>query len=199
MKTFTFVKQTMIQATFVALIFLVASCGTNQQRDSKDVAQDENEARFDRDRQQNDAQFLVNIAEINMKQIQLGQLAQQKGTTTHVKELGKMMEDAHTKSQRELTALARSKSITIPTTATNDVRDAYNDLNEKTGVDFDKAYADLMVSRNEDAISAFEKATTDNYDTEIKNWAIASLPALRTNLNHAIESKRLNDETRATR
>lgn len=199
MKNLTFFKQTMIHATFVALIFLVASCGSNQPRDTKEVAEDQNEARFNRDRQEKDAQFLVNMAEVNMEQIQLGQLAQQKGTTTHVKELGKIMEDTHTKSQRDLTALARSKSITIPTSATNDARDAYTDLNEKTGVDFDKAYSDLMVKRNEDAISAFEKATTDSYDTEIKNWAITSLPVLRTNLNYSIESKRLNDESRASR
>lgn len=197
MKNLTFVKQTMM-ATFVALLFLVASCGTGQRpKDSKDVAQEENKARFDRDRQEKDAQFLVNIAEINMKQIRLGQLAQQKGTTTHVKELGKMVEDAHTKSQRELTALARSKSITIPTTPTDDVQDAYKDLNERSGVDFDKAYADKMVSKHKDAISAFEKATTDNYDTEIKNWAIASLPVLRTNLNHSIECKKVCDELKS--
>jgi putative membrane protein len=53
-----------------------------------------------------------------MAQIQLGQLAQQRGQTTHVKELGKKMEDAYTKSQRDLTALANSKRITIPTSQT---------------------------------------------------------------------------------
>lgn len=186
----TFLKQAMIKATFVALILLVASCGPSQPKDSKEVAEDLNKERFDKDRKEKDAQFLVDIAEINMKQIRLGQLAQQKGTTPQVKELGKMVEDAHTKSQRELTALARSMSITIPTTPTDDVQDAFKDLNERTGVDFDKAYADKMVSKHNDAISAFEKATTGNYDTEIKNWAIASLPALRTNLNHSNEYKR---------
>jgi putative membrane protein len=196
MKNLTFFKQTMIHATFVALIFLVASCGSNQPRDTKEVAEDQNEARFNRDRQEKDAQFLVNMAEVNMEQIQLGQLAQQKGTTTHVKELGKIMEDTHTKSQRDLTALARSKSVTIPTSPTNKVRDVYNNLNEKSGNDFDKAYADMMVSRNEDAIKAFEKATTESYDTDIKNWAIATLPDLRTNLNHSIDSKKRTDELR---
>jgi putative membrane protein len=132
-----------------------------------------------------------------LRQIQLGQLAQQKGTTTHVKELGKIMEDAHTKSQRELTALAGRRSITIPTSPTNDAMDAYQNLNEKSGKDFDIAYADMMVTRHNDAISAFEKATTDAYDEDIKNWAIASLPVLRTNLNHSIECKKVCDELKS--
>ena len=202
MTKLTFFKQTMIHAIFAAGILLLASCGSS--KDTKEVAEDKNEARFDRsearfdrDRQEKDAQFLVNMAEVNMKQIQLGQLAQQKGTTTHVKELGKMMEEAHTKSQSDLTALARSKSITIPTTPTDDVRSAYNNLNEKSADDFDKAYIDMMVNQHEDAIKTFEDATTDMYDTDIKNWAIAALPVLRTNLNHSIESQNKHDELKS--
>jgi putative membrane protein len=195
MKKINYIKGALLQAIFVATILLIASCGNNQKPvDTKDVAEEENEAKFDNNEQEKDAQFLVNAAEINLKQIQLGQLAQQKGSTTHVKELGKMMEDAHTKSQRDLIALAQSKRITIPTSATNAATDAYEDLNKKSGNDFDKAYADKMVSQHEDAIETFENATTDNYDADIKNWAIATLPDLRTNLNHSIECQKKCDK-----
>lgn len=191
MEKLTFLKRTLIQTIYVALIFLVASCGYNQKpKDTKDVAQERNEATFDSKKQERDAQFIVNAAEINMAQIQLGQLAQQRGQTRHVKELGKMMEDAHTKSQRDLTKLAKRKRISIPTSPTDDVRSAYKDLNNKSGKDFDKAYADMMVSIHKDAIKTFEDATTDRYDTDINNWAIATLPDLRTNLNHSIDCKK---------
>ena len=202
MKKLVFFKQTMIHAIFAAGILLLVSCGSS--KDTKEVAEDKNEARFDRneakfdrDRQEKDAQYLVNMAEVNMKQIQLGQLAQQKGTTTHVKELGKMIEEAHTKLQSDLTALAQRKSITIPTSPTGDVRDVYNDLNEKSANDFDEAYIDMMVDQHEDVIKTFEDATTDMYDTDIKNWAIAALPDLRTNLNHSIKSQNKHDELKS--
>ncbi|MCA1758790.1 MAG: DUF4142 domain-containing protein, partial [Bacteroidales bacterium] len=177
MKKFTFVKKVMMQATLVALVLLVASCGYNQKpKDTKEVAEERNDEKFDNNKKENDAQFLVNAAEINLEQIQLGQLAQQNGGTAEVKELGKMMEDAHTKSLNELKALAKSKMITIPTSSTNDAQDAYKDLNEKSGNDFDKAYADMMVSEHEDTIETFEDASEDSNDNEIKNWARASLP-----------------------
>ena len=195
MKKTSYIKTALLQVTFVTGILLITSCGFNQNSDdTKDVAEEHNEAIFDDNDQENDAQFLVNAAENNLEQIQLGQLAQQKGSTTQVKELGKMMEDAHTKSQNDLTALAQRKSIIIPTSATDDTRDTYEDLNEKTGVDFDEAYADKMVNQHEDAIEIFETATTDSYDADIKNWAIATLPELRTNLNHSIECQKKTDE-----
>lgn len=188
MKTTNYIKGALLHVAFVTIILLIASCNFNQKpEDTKDVAQDRNEANFDSQKQERDAQFIVNAAEINMAQIQLGQLAQQRGQTTHVRELGKMMEDAYTKSQRDLTALANSKRITIPTSQTDDTRNAYEDLNDKSGNDFDKAYADMMVSRHNDAIKTFEDATKDRYDREINDWAIATLPDLRTNLNRSID------------
>jgi putative membrane protein len=190
MKKTKFFYEGLLQIIFIVTVLLLPSCGQSQKsNDSKDVAEERNEAQFDNNKQENDAEFLVDAAENNLKQIQLGQLAQQKGTSPHVKELGKMLEDAHTKSQRELSDLAASKTITIPTSATEDVKDAYKDLNEKSGNDFDKAYADLMVNRHKDAIDIFEKASNDSYDVDVKNWAMATLPGLRKHLEASIECK----------
>lgn len=190
MKKTGYFKGALLQVSFVAVILLLAACSNNQKpEDTKDLAEEQNDERFDNNQQERDAQFLVNTAESNMLEIRLGQLAQQKGQTTHVKELGKMMEAAHTKSLNELTALAKSKMVTIPTSPTDNAQDAYNNLNEKSGNDFDKAYADKMVSEHKDAISAFEKVSADGNDTDIKNWATASLPGLRTHLQHSIDSQ----------
>lgn len=179
----------LLQVTFVTAVLLFASCGNNQKpKDTKEVAEDQNDEKFDQNKKEKDAQFLVNAAEINMEEIQLGQLAQQRGTANHVKEMGKMMEDAHTKSLNDLTALAQTKTITIPTSATDDAKDAYEKLSKKSGNDFDREYTDMMVNKHKDAIDAFEKVSTDeDRDAEIKNWAIASLPNLRTHYNHAVE------------
>jgi putative membrane protein len=195
MKRISYFTGALLQVTFVAIILLLASCSNNQKpEDAKDVAEENNDERFENNKQENDAQFLVNAAEINMVEIQLAQLAQQIGRTTHVKELGKMMEDAHTKSLNDLTALAQSKMISIPTSPTDDGLDAYKTLNEKAGDDFDKAYADMMVSEHKEAIEAFEKAATNSNDTDIKNWATVSLPGLRTHLEQSIECQKKLDK-----
>lgn len=187
MKKNNYIRKTLLQVTFVTSVLLIASCGPKQKtEDTKVVAEEQNEAKFNENNQEQDAQFLVNAAEINLEEIQLGQLAQQNGRTTHVKELGKMMEDAHTKSQNDLTALAKSKNITIPISVTENVQEAYKELKEKSGNDFDKAYSDLMVSKHKDAIAAFEKASTDSKDADIKNWATVSLADLRTHFDQSI-------------
>lgn len=191
----SYLKGALLLVTFVTIILLFASCSNNQKpEDTKDVAEEHNEAKFDNNEQEKDAQFLVNAAEINLEEIQLGQLAQQIGRTTYVKELGKMMEKSHTKALSDLTALAKSKMITIPTSPTDDAQDAYKTLNEKSGNDFDKAYVDRMVSGHKDAIAAFEKASTDCNDTDIKNWAMAALPDLRTHLDHSIDCQKKVDK-----
>lgn len=198
MKKINYFKKTLLQVTFVGTILLIASCNFSQKpMDTKEVAEERNEEVFDSNKQERDAQFIVNAAEINMEQIQLGQLAQQRGSTAHVKELGKRMEDAYTKSQRDLAALANSKRITIPTSPTDNVRDAYEDLNDKSADDFDEAYTDMVVSRHEDAIKTFEDVTSDRYDTDVNNWAIATLPDLRTNLNYSLDTQKLNEELKA--
>ncbi len=187
--------QPVLLMTLVTTIILFGSCNSRQKsQDTIDVAQDRNEERFDDNRLRNDAQFLVNAAEINLRQIQLGQLAKQRGTKTHIKELGKMMEDAHAKSQRDLTILARSKSITIPTSTTDDARDAFENLNRKSGDAFDKEYVEMMVSNNKDAIDTFEKASTDNHDSDIKNWATTTLYDLRKHLDHSIDCQQKTND-----
>lgn len=191
MKNFSYIKRALLQSTFILAALIISSCTETQQpEDSKTVAEEQNDAKFDTYKQEKDAQFLVNAAEITLEEIQLGQLAQQKGKTKHIKDLGVMMTDAHNKSLIDLTALAKNKTVSIPTALTDNARDAHKELNNKSGADFEKAYADLMVSRHKDAIAVFEKASTDCEDTDIKNWASATLPVLRKHLDHSMDCQK---------
>jgi putative membrane protein len=181
-------KSSMLQATFIiAAIIATSSCTTSKPEGSKEVAQRINEQTFENNNNsKRDAQFLVDAAAINREEISLGQLAQQKGGSSHVKELGKMMEVEHSKSLADLTALARKKNISLPTSQTENGKAAYEKLNEKSGNDFGKEYSGLMVKRHKDAIALFEKASTDSNDPEIRAWAAATLPALRTHLSQTL-------------
>ncbi len=175
-----------ISACFIAICVLTfQSCGdTSKPEDTKEMASDSNDEKFD-DTKDMGADFLVNAAEINLEEIQLGQLAQANGTTQDTKDLGKMMEAEHSKAMKDLEALAAKKAITIPTTLTEKGQDAYKKLSEKKGVDFDKEYADMMVKGHKDAIDKFEKAAGNVKDTEISAWASSMLPSLKTHLSHS--------------
>jgi putative membrane protein len=175
-----------------AFSFLLASCNNNPGKDPKEVAEEQNnemDKKTDEDmNKERDEDFLIKATEINMEEIQLSQLALQKGTMADVKTLAQMMLDDHNKAMADLTALAGRKSIAIPTATTDKVKNAYDHLNGKAaGNDFDKEYCDMMVKGHKDAIDAFENASNNAYDPDIKSWAATMLPGLRTHLDHAVQ------------
>ena len=154
---------------------------------TEEVAKDQNDAKFNDNDDEKNAKFLVKAAEINLEEIALGKLAQEKSTNADIKDLGKSMEKAHTKGLEDLKGLASKKGISIPTENTEDVKDAWTKLNDKTDQkDFNKAYADKMVSGHKDAIDLFEKQSTESSDADIRAWATSMLPELRKHLDHAV-------------
>lgn len=161
--------------------------GTSNRRVTMDSTYENNKINTNQNERDQDRQFLVNAAETNLKQIQAGQLAQQNGQTELVRELGKMLEDAHTQSQQDLTALAKDKMMSLTTATDENSQDDFNDLMNASNDDFDKAYTDMMLSVHQDSIEAFEQASINSEDSDVKKWAIATLPNLRKHLDRTFE------------
>ncbi|MBL0049148.1 MAG: DUF4142 domain-containing protein [Bacteroidetes bacterium] len=189
MKNFT---SKMLQAMLISALMLgYSSCSNKKTEDSKEVAEAYNDAKFENNKNEKEVQFLVNAAEINREEISLGQLAQQSGKTSDVKELGKMMEKAHTKSLLNLTAMAATKNISIPAAQTEKEQEVYKKLSDKSGINFDKTYAQMMVDGHKDAIKLFETASNESTDLDIKAWATATLPDLRLHLDHSLVCQKI--------
>ncbi len=169
-----------------AMLLSFGSCKeTPKNTDTEEVAEDLNKPNDDMSKER-DEKFLMNAAEINLEEIALGKLAVQKGRDAEVKTMGQMLIDHHTKAQADLTGLASRKSIAVPMAATEDVQDAIKNMNDKTGLDFDKDYCDRVVRAHKDAISKFENMANNNEsDAEIKSWASGMLPDLRSHLQSA--------------
>jgi len=188
------IKTTGLQIIFVSsVIFGAASCNhkdsehkTSSTSVTEDLAKDQNDEKFNKIKDEKNAQFLVKVAKINLEEISLGELAQKKSKRTSVKNLGKMMETAHAKAMGNLEELAGKKTISVPTEQDQDAKDTYAKLNGKTEKDFDKAYADMMVDGHKHAIALFEKESVESSDEDIRIWATSMLPDLRKHLDHAI-------------
>jgi putative membrane protein len=162
------------------LMLTFVSCGTKDGReDSTEVAEDQNEEQLDNTKVEDDAEFAVEAADDGLLEVQLGTLALTKATSSQVKQFAQMMVDDHTKANNELKALAQTKNITLPTVLGNENQRRYDNLNEKTGADFDKEYMDLMVKDHKDAVDDFEEQAEDGKDAEIKSWAAGKVAALR--------------------
>lgn len=191
MKNSTPFKAILFQTVLItATLFSASSCKDNAKPDDgKKIAEKSNEENITNKKKEKDAEFLVDATVINMEEIKLGQLAQKKSTQKDVKQLGKMMEEGHTKVLNDLTALAAKKSITIPTLPINKVEQAYQDLSAKSKTDFDKSYSTKMVDGHKDAIALFEKAAAECNDPDIKQWASTMLPDLRAHLDMAMTTQ----------
>lgn len=168
-----------------ALLFSGSSCNTIKRSDSKVIAYELNEKNFHEPEDKKNAKFLVDAAEIHLKQIRLAQLAQQEGKQIDVKELGKMMEKINSKTFNRLQEIAVEKSISIPATITIQGLETAEFLDTKSGLSFDKEYCDIMVVNQKEAIKVFEEISEQTNDLDIQVWALSTLPDLRKHLQYA--------------
>jgi len=170
---------------FLIVFFLSFSCSNKKAEDTKEVAEEQNEAKFDDTNLEDVTEFAVNAADAGMMEVQAGSLALTKASSPKVKEFAQTMIDDHTKANEELKALAQGKNISLPPSLSDKCQKKYNDLMEKSGKDFDKAYADVMVKDHKDVVDMFKKASDDAKDPDLKSWATEKLPALQHHLEMA--------------
>lgn len=183
-----------IFASSLLMLALTTSCKKEtKEEDTKDVATEQNDDKFDNnDNREDDSEFLVAAAETDLMEIEIGKLAQTKGTNQGVKDFGKMLVDDHTKSANDTKPLAEKLGVSLPTSITDKGKEHYAELNGKeAGKDFDQKFADMMVKGHEEAISKMEKASQEANDAEVKAWAANMVPTLRMHLEHA---KTLKDQ-----
>ncbi len=185
MKTSLHIKTTLFQAIFFTIaLFGITSCANPEKtEDTKEIAKDQNEELYDNTRKEKDALFLVNAAEICLKEIQLGQLAQQASKTEDIKKLGKMIEEEHRKSLDQLIIIADKNSIIIPKSLTDDALEANKKLINTLQENFDVEFCNMMVISHRDAITLFDKASTESTNLDIKEWATDTLPYLQSHLD----------------
>lgn len=131
------------------------------------------------------SEFMTKVADVGMTEVKLGQMAQDKGMSQRVKDFGAMMVKDHTAAGDELKSMARQKNVTLPETMSNDHQKKADDLNKKTGKDFDKAYIRAMVDGHQSAVNDFEKASKDTKDADVKAWVDKTLPTLKMHLDSA--------------
>jgi putative membrane protein len=171
---------------FAACFFALVSCGTkDNQDDSKEIAQEQNEEKFDDTDLEDDTEFAVSAADGGMLEVQLAQLALTKATSPRVKEYAQSIIDDHTKANEELKTLAQTKNISLPSTLSEKSQKKYNDLAEKTGADFDEAYSEFMVKDHKEDVDKFKKAAEKAEDADIKSWAAGKVPVLEQHLSMA--------------
>jgi putative membrane protein len=132
-----------------------------------------------------DRDFVMDAAMGGLMEVELGQLAAQKGTSEAVKQFGQRMVDDHGKANTELMSLATRKGITLPTSIDDKHRQDITKLSAMSGADFDRAYSKMMLKDHEKDVSEFEKQSTKGTDPDVKAFASSTLPTLQEHLTMA--------------
>lgn len=179
----------------LATVFAFAACeNKNRNEDSKKIAEEQNEAKFEDTDIENDTEFAVAVADAGMLEVQLSKLALERATTPAVKQFAQTMVDEHTAANNELTSLARQKNISLPATLSDKSQKKYNDLLTKSGKDFEDAYTDCMVKDHKDAVDKFKKQAEKGEDADLKSWAAGKVATLEHHLEMAKTTEKTVDE-----
>jgi putative membrane protein len=129
-----------------------------------------------------DASFYKNAAEGGISEVDAGHLAQDKGNSQKVKDFGAMMVKDHSAANEKLQALASSKNVTLPTTASVGQMATKAKLDVLSGDTFDKSYVKGQISAHRDTIALFRKEISSGQDDDAKAFATATLPTVRAHL-----------------
>lgn len=182
-------KKLGIAFCFLLGAYALQSCGggSNQQnnQDSLESADSSSLSTTPTGTDSESSEFAMKAAKGGIMEVELGKMAQQKASNSRVKNFGTMMVDDHSKANDELKQIASSKGIQIPSTLDDEAQKEMDELNKKSGAEFDKAYMKLMVDDHQKDVDEFKEASEKLQDTTLKGFAYRTLPVLQKHLDSA--------------
>ncbi|QIL76341.1 DUF4142 domain-containing protein [Hymenobacter sp. HDW8] len=180
----------MASARFLLLGCCVAlgACSPDaSQKDPVAEARFQNEKRIKEaavtERQERDADFMVNAASSGLLELEMSKLAQQKSTTPAVRNLAQSLVQQHGQVSTALRNLAQQKNLMLPSGLGSDQQKQYAELSALTGTPFDKRYVEMLVEAHKQDVDAFEDMSKDAYDGDIRGFAAKFLPTLEKHLD----------------
>ena len=135
--------------------------------------------------------FVNKVAISDMFEIQSSQLALSKEADADTKPFAEKMVQDHQKTSSELKGLVEGSMVklTLPTSLDAEHQKMLNELNAKSGKDFDQTYDQIQVKAHREAVALFEAYSKSGEDSELKTWAGKTLPHLKEHLTMAEKLK----------
>jgi putative membrane protein len=129
--------------------------------------------------------FIREVAMSDMTEIEAAKIAQQKGNADE-KKFAEMMLTDHTKTSSELKSMVPAEMKgEIPTGLDDASQKKLTKLRDAKPEDFATEYDPMQVSAHKDAVSLFERYAKGGENSQLKEWAGKTLPALRHHLEMA--------------
>lgn len=132
--------------------------------------------------------FFQDAAIDGMMQLSLAKIAAEKATNKLIKRYGAVMAKDHTKTAKDLQALAASKKITLPATLPAADLKHIEELKKMDVAAFENHYIGMMIKDNAAAIDLYKAASVTG-DVKIRNFATK---ALRMSERHFKRANEIN-------
>jgi putative membrane protein len=132
-----------------------------------------------------DRDFAMKAAQGGMAEVELGKLAQDRGTSDKVKELGKRLVEDHTRLNNELKEIAAKEGITLPTEMDEKHRDTINRLSKLSGAQFDREFLKEVTKEHRDDIELFRREAERGENQALKSFAASNVSLLEDHLKMA--------------
>jgi putative membrane protein len=123
------------------------------------------------DASSDDKQFVTAALRGGMAEVELGQLASQKGNSDDVKQFGKKMVEDHTKMGDDMKVVAGQVGVKPPSMLSPMDKALELKLKALSGDDFDKAYIEAMVKDHHKDLSDFKKEVASGQSSTVKDAA----------------------------
>ncbi|MBO4209278.1 DUF4142 domain-containing protein [Micromonospora echinofusca] len=126
-----------------------------------------------------DTQFVQAIHQVNLAEIEAGNLAQQKGQNQQVKDLGQRIATDHTQVDQSVQSTAQQLGITLPDKPTADQQAVLDQLNKVNGAEFDREWVTAELAGHVQAIQAVQTEISQGSDQSVIQLAQDALPVLQ--------------------
>jgi putative membrane protein len=182
---------TVRKVSMVLLLLFCFACTRmqkNNEVESKKLANELNQEKFETKSEEKDAKFIVEQVSASYEEIAVARLAIQKSHNDEVKQLADRMEKDHIVFLNGLKKIASIKNISIPADESPEILSRIEKLKNLPDAGFDKKWIEWQMTRNESAIKKLETAPRGIKDEEIIKWCDGVLPILRTHLDKLMSS-----------
>ena len=133
-----------------------------------------------------DSKGIIDMAMVNMAEVEMGKLAQSKSQNPEVKTFAQQMIDDHTKGLQEVQTVAQAKGVTLPTELDAKHKAMSEKLAKLNGEAFDREYMKVGgVASHKEALALLKKNQKSAKDSEVKGLAAKMQPTVEQHLKAA--------------
>ncbi|MGC4805690.1 DUF4142 domain-containing protein [Micromonospora sp. DT233] len=126
-----------------------------------------------------DSQYLQAVHQVNLTEVELGNLAQDKGQNQQVKDLGAQLATDHEQLDQTVQSTAQQLNVTLPDAPSTDQQAVIDRLTNLSGAEFDKAWVTAELAGHVQAIQATQTEISQGTEQSVVQLAQNALPVLQ--------------------